>query len=69
MHAEIRDDMLQKIAQVYDRGWFIQGEEVREFEKEFAEYCGTKYCIGVANGLDAITLMLRAAGIGKGDEV
>ncbi|MGG3937827.1 DegT/DnrJ/EryC1/StrS family aminotransferase [Anoxybacillus kestanbolensis] len=54
---------------VMDSGWYILGEEVESFEKEFAAYCGTKYAIGVANGLDALALILKAYGIGEGDEV
>lgn len=50
-------------------GWYILGEDVEKFETEFAQYCGTKYCVGVANGLDALTLILSAYGIGEGDEV
>ncbi|MGG4144511.1 DegT/DnrJ/EryC1/StrS family aminotransferase [Paenibacillus algorifonticola] len=50
-------------------GWYILGKQVEEFEKQFAEYCGTKYCLGVANGLDALSLIIRAYGIGEGDEV
>jgi dTDP-4-amino-4,6-dideoxygalactose transaminase len=54
---------------VLDSGWFILGREVEAFENEFAAYCGTKHAVGVANGLDAISLILRAYGIGEGDEV
>ncbi len=54
---------------VMKSGWYILGKEVEAFEKEFAEYCGVKYCIGVGNGLDALHIILRAYGIGKGDEV
>lgn len=50
----------QKLQQVLDSGWYILGNEVKKFEKSFANYCGTKHCIGVANGLDALTLILRA---------
>lgn len=50
-------------------GWYILGPELEAFEKEFAEYIGTKHCIGVASGLDALTLAVRALGIGAGDEV
>ena len=63
----------QGIDRVLNSGWYIKGNEVREFEKEFAEYCGTKYCIGVANGLDALILIFRAyKELGKledGDEI
>jgi dTDP-4-amino-4,6-dideoxygalactose transaminase len=52
-----------------DSGWFIHGEEVKGFEREFAAYCGAKHCIGVGNGLDALHLIVRAYGIGEGDEV
>jgi dTDP-4-amino-4,6-dideoxygalactose transaminase len=57
------------IAQVIDSGWYVLGQEVTAFEQEFAAYCETRHCIGVANGLDALTLILRAYGIGPGDEV
>lgn len=50
-------------------GWYILGKEVEAFEQKFAEYCGTKHCIGVANGLDALILILKGYGIGAGDEV
>jgi len=49
-----------KFNSILNKGWFILGEEVSEFEKEFAEYCGAKYCIGVANGLDALVLSILA---------
>jgi dTDP-4-amino-4,6-dideoxygalactose transaminase len=52
-----------------ESGWYILGPEVEAFEAEFAAYCGVKYCIGVANGLEAISLILRAYGIGPGDSV
>lgn len=54
---------------VMDSGWYILGSEVDAFEQEFAHYCEAKYCIGVGNGLDALHLILRAYGIGEGDEV
>lgn len=69
MHSEIREAMLQKFTDIYDKGWFIAGEEDNAFEKEFAAYCGTKYCVGCANGLDALYLILRGYDIGEGDEV
>lgn len=63
----------QEIMRVVNSGWYLQGVEVEHFEQEFSQYCGTKYCIGVANGLDALTLILRAymeLGImSEGDEV
>ena len=57
------------VARVIDSGWYILGEETSRFEAEFADYCGVSHCIGVANGLDALTLILRALEIGPGDEV
>ena len=69
MHNEIRKDLDNAYNQVLDRSYFIQGEECTKFEEEFAAYCDAKYCIGVATGLDALWLFLKAMGIGKGDEV
>src|SRR5678816_175386 len=50
-------------------GWYILGPEVEAFEERFARYCGAKHCVGVANGLDAMMLVLRAWGVGEGHEV
>jgi len=73
VNAQYRDELLQAAARVIDSGWYIQGAEVRAFEQEFAAYCGTQYCVGVANGLDALTLTLRAwkelGQLHEGDEV
>lgn len=69
MHQEIREEVLKKMQDVYDKNWFILGDEVEKFEKEYAEFCGAKYCIGCGNGLDALFLILKGYGIGKGDEV
>lgn len=69
MHLEIREEILNKFQEVYDKNWFIQGEEDVAFENEFAEFCGTQYCVGCGTGLDAIFLILKAMGIGPGDEV
>ncbi|TYB33260.1 MAG: DegT/DnrJ/EryC1/StrS family aminotransferase [Flexistipes sinusarabici] len=60
INAQYRDELKEACNRVIDSGWYIQGNECKEFEKEFAEYCGTKYAVGVANGLDALTLILRA---------
>lgn len=57
------------IKRVLDSHWYILGNEVAEFEREFADYCGTSHCIGVANGTDALELGLRACGVTAGDEV
>jgi len=69
IHNQIRDELDEAYRRVMDSGWFIAGNELRQFEREFADYCGTKYCIGVGNGLDALHLILCAYGIGPGDEV
>lgn len=68
-YTEIKEELDAAYARVMDSGWFIMGEECREFEREFAAYCGVSHCIGVGNGLDALHLILRAMEIGAGDEV
>ena len=60
INKKYEDDILKKFKNVLNSGWYINGEEVRCFEKEFAQYCGTKYCTSVGNGLDALKLILRA---------
>ncbi|WP_233367973.1 DegT/DnrJ/EryC1/StrS family aminotransferase, partial [Escherichia coli] len=55
-----KDELSQACERVINSGWYIQGSELIQFEKEFAAYCGVKYALGVANGLDALTLVLRA---------
>lgn len=69
MHEEIRKDLDAAFKKVVDKSYFIQGEECEKFEEEYAAYCGTKYCVGVATGLDAIYLILKALDIEAGDEV
>ena len=69
MHQEIRAEMLQAFADVYDHNWFIGGQHCDRFEEAFAAYCDVPYCVGCGNGLDALHLILKAAGIGEGDEV
>lgn len=59
----------KSFAQTLDSGWYILGKNVENFEREFAEFCGVKYCIGVASGLDALTLSLAAFDFNKGDEI
>ena len=68
-HDELRAELRVAFERVLDSGWYILGNEVAQFEKEFAGYCESKHCIGVGNGLDALHLILRAYGIGDGDEV
>lgn len=69
IHDSIRDELKSAIDRVMDNSWYILGEELDEFEREYAQYCGTKYCIGVGNGLDALRIILQSYGIGQGDEV
>jgi dTDP-4-amino-4,6-dideoxygalactose transaminase len=68
-HAAIRGELDAAIARVLEHGRFVLGPEVTEFEHEFARHCGAADCVGVANGTDALTLALRALGVGRGDEV
>ncbi|MCJ2048954.1 DegT/DnrJ/EryC1/StrS family aminotransferase [Methylobacterium sp. J-070] len=68
-HDTIRAELDAAWHRVLDRSRYILGEEVEAFETEFAAYCGAEHAIGVANGLDALHLILRAHGIGHGDEV
>ena len=69
MEKELDNDLRNAFARVYNRSWYIGGEEDKAFENAFAEYCGVKYCVGVGNGLDALMLILKALGIQDGDEV
>lgn len=58
-----------KAIEVLRSGWYVLGEEVQRFEREWADFCGAKYCVGLNSGLDALILAFRALGIGQGDEV
>ena len=69
MEKELDTELRSAFDRVFTRSWYIEGKEDEAFEKAFAEYCGTKYCIGVGNGLDALILILKALNIGEGDEV
>jgi dTDP-4-amino-4,6-dideoxygalactose transaminase len=73
INAQYREELIEAATNVIDSGWYIQGGQVKAFEEEFAGYCGVKHCIGVANGLDALTLILRAYKelnrLKEGDEV
>ena len=68
-YQRYRQEYIDKVQAVLDSGWYILGKEVERFEYEFAEYIGTKYCVGLASGLDALWLAFRILGIGNGDEV
>ena len=69
MERELNVDICAAFDRVFTRSWYIEGVEDEAFEKAFAEYCGTKCCIGVGNGLDALMLSLKSLDIGEGDEV
>ena len=60
INAQYRKELIEASTRVIDSGWYIQGKECEKFEYEFASYCGSKHAISVANGLDALTLILRA---------
>lgn len=68
-YDELRVELDEAYHRVLDSGWYILGEELRHFEAEFAAYCGVRHAIGVANGLEALTLILAALEIGHEDEV
>lgn len=68
-YVELRTELDAAWQRVMASGHYVLGEEVRAFEEEFGSYCGTRHCIGVGNGLDGLELVLRAWGIGGGDEV
>lgn len=68
-YQELKSELDSAYQRVMESGWFIMGAEVEAFEREFAAYCGVKHCIGLGNGLEALHLILRAYGIGEGDEV
>ena len=69
INERFRSDLDAATKRVLDSGWYLLGKECEAFEEEFAKFIGTKYCIGCANGLDALKLIIRAYGIGVGDEV
>ena len=68
-YSELQPEIDAAIKRVLDSGWYILGEEVDSFEREYATFCDAKHCVGVANGLDALHLALLALGVGAGDEV
>ena len=68
-YLELQSELDQAYQRVMESGWYILGEEVAAFEREFAAYLGAKHCVGVGNGLEALQLILMAWGIGPGDEV
>ena len=69
LEAELDKELRAAFERVYTRSWYIEGVEDEAFEKTFAKYCDSSYCVGVGNGLDALFLALKALGIKEGDEV
>lgn len=68
-YLELKDEFDEAYLRVMEGGWYILGAEVEAFEAAWARHCGTAHCVGVGNGLEALHLVLRAWGIGPGDEV
>ena len=69
MHQPIRELMINKFEEIYDSNSYVLGKNVAEFEKNYAKFCGVDYCAGVASGLDALVLCLKALNVKNGDEV
>lgn len=69
INEQYRPEIDAAIKRTLDSGWYLLGKECEEFEKNFAAYCGVKHAIGVANGLDALNLIIKAYGFGVGDEI
>src|SRR5574344_586141 len=69
VNNRFRKEIDERIKHILDIGWYLQGEEDKRFEEDFANFCGAKYCVGVANGLDALNLIIKAYGCGEGDEI
>ena len=69
VNNRFRDEIDSRIKTILDKGWYLQGDENAKFAENFAEFCGTKFGLGVANGLDALNLIIKAHGFGAGDEI
>ena len=73
VNARDREALIAAFTRVLDSGWYVMGKELEAFEREYAAYCGTRHCVGIGNGLDALTLTLRAwrelGVLAPGDEV
>lgn len=69
INERYRNEINSRTKRILDKGWYLQGEENEIFTKNFASYCGTKYCLGVANGLDALNLIIKGYGFKDGDEI
>lgn len=69
VNNRFRTEIDARIKNVLDKGWYLQGDENQSFYENFAKFCGTRYALGVANGLDALNLLIKASGFGPGDEI
>ena len=69
INERFRNELDAAAKRLLDSGWYLLGNEIERFEVDFAAYCGVKHCIGVANGLDALKLIIKAYGFGPGDEI
>ena len=69
VYAELKPELDAAFTRVMESGWYVLGKEVEAFEAEYAAFCGTKHCIGLGNGLEALEFALRGWDIGPGDEV
>src|SRR6185503_14068030 len=69
VYAELKTELDAAYARVMESGWYVLGKEVEAFEAEYAAFCGTKHCVGLGNGLEALELTLRCWDIRPGDEV
>ena len=68
-NKKFEEDFKKSFEDFLQKGWYVRGQQVKQFEKEFADYIGTKYCIGVASGLDALIISLECLNIPKGSDV
>lgn len=69
INERYRDKIDARIKTVLDSGWYLDGQQDRLFQRHFADFCGAKHCIGCGNGLDALSLIIKGYGFGKGDEI
>lgn len=69
VNNRFREEIDSEIKEILDSGWYLQGKKNEEFTTNFAKFCGAKHCLGVANGLDALNLIIRAYDFGVGDEI
>ena len=69
MNADAKKGIMQVMEKTFDGGWYVMGESLKEFEREYAVFSDTKHAIGISNGLDALHLALKACGTMPGDEV